>query len=395
MEASMKNGWVLLLSATLAACAGSPVAVDRPNTLFQDNLFAPASVPVTAADLFELSPEMHRYLKTEEAAGPLYFQGPQKGLVTALYDKSRLKVDYDAEETRNAAQTFAARTGNCLSLVVMTAAFAKELRIPVRYNRMLVDDSWSRVGDIYFSSAHVNVTLGNPSTWHKVVDFEGADLTVDFLGAADIRGRPFVPIREGTVVAMYMNNRSAEALARGQLDDAYWWARAAIVQDPKFLNSYNTLGAVYFLHGNLPQAEQALTRVLVAEPENPQVMSNLALVLKTEGRVDEASALTRRLDEMQPFPPFYFFNLGLVAMRHGEYQAAKKLFTREIERDPYYHEFHFWLAVADIDLGNLEEGRAQLALAMQNSANRKQHELYAAKLDRIKATHPDPGTSLY
>ena len=103
----MRNSWVLLLSATLAACASAPV-VDRPNTLLQDNLFAPASEPITAADLFVLSPEMHAYLKTEEAAGPLYFQGPQQGLVTALYDKSRLKVDYDAEETRDAAQTFAA-----------------------------------------------------------------------------------------------------------------------------------------------------------------------------------------------------------------------------------------------------------------------------------------------
>ena len=384
----MRNAWVLLLSATLAACASAPV-VDRPNTLFQDDLFAPASVPITAADLFALSPEMHRYLKTE-AAGPLYFEGSQRGLITALYDKSRLKLDYDAEETRNAAQTFTARTGNCLSLVVMTAAFAKELKLPVRYNRMLVDDSWSRVGDIYFSSAHVNVTLGDPTTWHRVVDFGGSsELTIDFLGGAAVRGRPFVPIQEHTVVAMYLNNRSAEALAQGQLDDAYWWARAAIVQDPKFLNSFNTLGAVYFLHGNLPQAEAALTRVLVAEPENPQVMSNLALILKTEGHVDEANALTRKLDELQPFPPFYFFNLGLAAMRHGEYQAAKKLFTREIERDPYYHEFHFWLAIADLNLGNLDEGRAQLALAMETSTNRKQHELYAAKLDRIKASHPD------
>ena len=383
----MKKEWVLLFSATLAACASAPV-VDRPDTLFQDRLFAAPSVPISVADLFALSPEMRHYLKVEIAA-PLYLQGRQRGLVSALYDKNQLKLDYDAEETRNAAQTFAAKAGNCLSLVIMTGALAKELRLPVHYRRVLVDDAWSRIGDIYFSSAHVNVTLGNPSTWTQVVDFAGASITIDFLGVESIRDRAFIEIQENTIAAMYENNQAAEALAQGRIDDAYWWARAAITQDPRFLNSYNTLGAVYLLHGNLPQAEGALKRVLAVEPENPQVMSNLVLVLKGEDRADEAKVLDAKLEQLQPFPPFFFFNLGLAAMRSGDYQAARKLFTREIERDQYYHEFHFWLAAADVNLGNLDEARTQLALAMQNSATRKQHELYAARLDRIRAAHPE------
>ena len=35
-------------------------------------------------------------------------------------------------------------------------------------------------------------------------------------------------IGEDVIVAMYMNNRAVEALARGQIDDAYSWAREAI-----------------------------------------------------------------------------------------------------------------------------------------------------------------------
>jgi len=35
---------------------------------------------------------------------------------------------------------------------------------------------------------------------------------------------------------MYMNNRAVETLARGNLDDAYWWARAAILEDPHFID---------------------------------------------------------------------------------------------------------------------------------------------------------------
>ena len=50
--------------------------------------------------------------------------------------------------TRNAAEAFDARSGNCLSLVIMTAAFAKELGLPVRYQNVFVDEAWSRSGDL-------------------------------------------------------------------------------------------------------------------------------------------------------------------------------------------------------------------------------------------------------
>ena len=68
------------------------------------------------------------------------------------------------EMTRNAAQAFAARSGNCLSLVIMTAAFAKELGLTVAYQKVFVDDTWARTGDIYLSIGHVNVTLAPRKT---------------------------------------------------------------------------------------------------------------------------------------------------------------------------------------------------------------------------------------
>jgi Flp pilus assembly protein TadD len=384
----VKNWHVLWLAAALAACTSAPVVVEHPDYLFQDDRFVAPTEPIKAADVFALSPDMRQYLKTDVAAR-MRIKGLQRGLFDALYDKQQLKLVYDAQVTRNAAQTFAARAGNCLSLVIMTAAFAKEIGVPVRYQRVLVDDAWSRSGDYYFSSAHVNLTLDSRDPGKRTMWWDRASaLTIDFLGPEDIGNRGMEMIDEGTVLAMYMNNRAAEALALERLDDAYWWARAAIVQDPSFLKAYDTLGAVYYRHGNLEQAERVLNRVLALQPQYPQVMSNLVLVLRAEGRFQEAAALALRLDELDPHPPFYFFNLGLVAMRDGDFLAARKLFTREVDRDETYHEFHFWLAAADLRLGKVDEARTQLALAMESSPTHEQHELYAAKLDRIRALQP-------
>jgi tetratricopeptide (TPR) repeat protein len=384
----MKSWSVLLFPLLLTGCASAPAPVAPVDTgyVFRDDLFKAPSVRISADDVFALSPEMKEYLRTDMAE-EFRTKGTRRGLIDALYNRNQLKLSYDAEMTRNAEQTFASRSGNCLSLVIMTAAFAKELDIPIQYQTVLMGEFWSRSGAIYFASSHVNMRLGPPSFGKLVVDDRIAPITIDFLPQEDLHGQRLRVIDEHTIVAMYMNNRAAESLARGQMDDAYWWARTAIEQDPKFLSAYNTLGVVYLQHGNLQQADQLLNHVLQIEPANTLVMSNLALVYSDEGRLDDSKALIHKLEQLEPDPPFYFFNLGLADMRKGDYKAAKTQFKKELARDAYYHEFHFWLAAADLGLGDINDARTELALAMENSATSTDHALYAAKLDHIKSYH--------
>ena len=230
----MKILAVFLLTTLLASCGTSRVNV-RPANVFNDQLFSAATERIDAADVFALSDEMKRYVHTE-IGDQLRAKGRQQGLVDALYNKHQLRVEYDSAKTRNAAQTFRERTGNCLSLVIMTAALARELDMQVGFQRVLADDIWERSGGLYFSIGHVNLTVGKPllSLRNK---FDDAQITVDFLPAGETRGQRTLPLSTETVIAMFMNNRAAEALARGNVSDAYWWAREAIVQDPGFLSA--------------------------------------------------------------------------------------------------------------------------------------------------------------
>ncbi|MEO7493889.1 MAG: hypothetical protein ABIT83_04005, partial [Massilia sp.] len=151
----------VLSPALLSGCAsappmppGAPVA-----TLFADAQFAPASEPVTAKGLFDLSDEMKAYLRTREFTSLVKAKGVEQGLVDSLYQKGELNLDYDSGKTREAASTFASRSGNCLSLVIMTAAFAKELGSFVYYQNVLTDPSWSRDKNLQMVSHHVNVSF--------------------------------------------------------------------------------------------------------------------------------------------------------------------------------------------------------------------------------------------
>jgi tetratricopeptide (TPR) repeat protein len=370
----------------LAACATAP-APPQTDQLLNDRLFNASSVRVSPADVFALTPEMKRYLETD-VARVVRARGPQRGLFEALYDRGQLKLEYDAAMTRNASEAFAVRAGNCLSLVIMTAAFAKEMGLTVRYQNVFGDETWSRNGDFYLSIGHVNLSLGRNHVETPFSRNQSDPLTIDFLPPAPNHSLRTWVIEEPTIIAMYMNNRAVEALTAGQVDDAYWWAREAILQEPRFLSGYNTLGVVYQRHGNLREAQRTFELILEREPANTRAMSNLALVLHDQGNLAAAAELNRKLERMEPDPPFGYFKRGLAAMQSGDYKVAKEMFSKEVDRAAYYHEFHFWLALAYVGLGEMEPARKHMMIAIENSTTRKDHEIYAAKLGRIQAMVP-------
>lgn len=383
---------VVLLSLLLTACASAPPA-PRDGRFFDDAQFRPPTEAIRVDDVFALSPAMRDYLDAQVAA-PAQKRGRQNALVDALYTKGELRLEYDSQMTRNAAQAFEARSGNCLSLVIMTAAFAKALDLPVTFQKVFVDDEWARSGDLYLAIGHVNLTLGKRKTdeggfgyrvGKKPAESEG--MTIDFLPPDDMRRMRTREIGEDAILAMYMNNRAVEALARDRIDDAYWWAKASVAQSTEFLVAYNTLGAVYRQHGNVRDAEAVLRYVLEREPDNTQAMGNLVAVLRDQGRRDDAERLAARLEKLDPEPAFVYFNRGIEAFNRGDMVAAKDAFAREVARVPDYHEFQFWLGVTLLRLGDVDAARRHLTLAMRNSTSRHDHDLYAAKLDRLTHVH--------
>ncbi len=368
-------------AALLTGCAGTPPAPPRTD-VFLDAAFQPPSTPIDAQAALQLSPAMKRFAETEMAA-EIRSKGVREGLIDALYTRGRLQLDYDSEITRTAAEAFDARRGNCLSLVLMTAAFARHLNLPVQLNSVYLEESWTRSNGIFFVAGHVNVSLGrapNRSAGRVAVFGDPELMTIDFLPPDQIRRNRSRVIDESTILAMFQNNRAAEALMQGRVDDAYWWARAAVVTDSRWLAAYNTLAVLYRRKGLYDPAEHALRVVLEREPLNVQAMSNLVLVLSDLGRREEAQALAQQLAQVQPVPPYKFFDEGVAAMKAGDFAAARQLFRKEVARAAYVPEFHFWLALANYGLGDLPGARGAITKALQNSATTHDRELYGAKL---------------
>jgi Tfp pilus assembly protein PilF len=372
--------------ALLAGCAAAPPA-GLPPGLLNDALFGHPAPPPDAPAVFSLSPAMLHEVQALLARTPRAADRP-RALLDALRAIDGLKLDYDASFTRNAAQAHAARAGNCLSLVVMTAALARAMGLEVGFQATHSGEAISREADLILRTGHVNLVLGAE---RRTGTFDGSAMArndvrwvVDFMPAELLRGQRMDRIDERRVLAMFMNNRAVETLIEQRPAEAYAWVREALRQDAAYAAAVNTLGVVYQRAGHLAAAAAAFEQALVHDVRHVAAISNLVPVLRALGRQVEAARWAERLVALEPYPPGHFLVQGQVAMAERQYRLARRLFQQELAQAGPSHDVHFWLAQAHWALGEAGQARTHLQAAMAWSANPSQQARYAAKLQALQ-----------
>jgi Tfp pilus assembly protein PilF len=382
----MVTAMAAALSTALGGCAS--VAPPSPTPLLHDALFDHPPRPADADAVFSLSPAMQAHLDRLR----LQTRRPEDlplALAESLYQPGGLRLDYDASITRNAAEAFDARSGNCLSLVVMTTALARGLGLEVSFQDVRSDDQFRHEGDLTLRTGHVNLVLGErprPQYGRSAqADLVLRQLVIDFLPQQTARGLPVAPIGQPQVLAMFMNNRAVEALLAHAPAQAYAWVREALRHDPGSAAAYNTLGVVYQRGGHLVPAAAAYEQVLAFDDRQVAAMVNLAQVRRAQGRDAEARAWEQRRAALEPKPPFHFLRLGQAALAAGDLALARAHFQRELRSQPESHEAWFGLARVHLAQGDHAQAEQALRQALAASATVGEQARYAGKLGALKA----------
>ncbi len=378
--------------ALLCGCSTPPPVAPLAGLLRDDAYPGPSPAVPAAESLFALSPAMRAFIADHGLASPLLHE-PRRALLDALMrpragrtgTAGSLRLEYDASRTRTAAEAFEARAGNCLSLVIMTAAFAAELGVAAAFQAVESDEYLSRSGALTLASSHVNVVLGPPRARGRADGGDSALLVVDFIADRELGLQRTRPLARHTVVAMYFNNRAAEWLVAGRPEQAYWHVREALRHDPGFLGAINTLGVVHQRAGLSEAAEQAFRHALQADPEFVAALGNLVALLKAQRRDSEALPLGQRLAQLQPQPPFHWLHAGRAALAAGDASGALALMRRELRRQPDQHEVHLALADVHLRLGDRSAAEHHLARAAELSPLQDDRRRYGAKLERLRA----------
>lgn len=123
----------------------------------------------------------------------------------------------------------------------------------------------------------------------------------------------------------------ADILEQGAQARDYY--QCALKVQPGLAMLHTNLGFSYYLEGEYPQAERALTRAVNQDPQYRRAWSNLGLLYYRWGRKSEALAALRKNGSQAEA----LNDLGYIAMMEGAYDEAGSLFQRAIDASPRYY----------------------------------------------------------
>ena len=159
-----------------------------------------------------------------------------------------------------------------------------------------------------------------------------------------------------------------------------------IEQNPEFTEFYLALGFCFYKGGDSPTAETVYRRVLEIDPENKCAIRNLEVISNGEGTIshtipegeevvecngleenlvdfelayldkqsNEVKSILKKIFEATPENYEVLLSLSTMTIQLGEFQTAKDLINKAIELDNTAPEAWSQLALAELNLSNLE-----------------------------------------
>lgn len=194
-------------------------------------------------------------------------------------------------------------------------------------------------------------------------------------------GEPRVTVaidpRRDEVAAREANDRGAELLTKGKLDEAAKQFQKAIAAHPFFGPAHNNLGAVYELQKRFYPAALSYQQAAKLMPKQAEPVNNLGMVMEKTMRLEEAVRHYRDALELDPKNPIITGNLARVYARMGK-------------RDGEYRDLLMLLVARDQRPEWQEWAREQLVLMAVTTQPSTQPTTIPAGIDRKQPPGPKP-----
>lgn len=374
-------GWKSLAVGTCIALIGGcastipeqPAAVDPHWLLSGSAIFgepvAPSELPED--DILGLGPEMREYL-----ANVVPDARPQQRLAALLkgFEQRDFTVEYRADQTLTAAETYRQEVGNCMAFTVMMVAMARELGADAYFNQVEVPPVWGHDEEQTFVVyRHINM-VSESNRGRRVVDFN--------LAAYD----PVYDQRELTdneAFAQYYSNRGLEWMAQGEMREAFRYLRKALELRPGDSDLWANLGAFYSRNGQYTAAEQSYLQALQLDSRHTIAMSNLERLYRQQQQFELADYYAEKARFHRERNPYYLYYQARNAYEHGDFKSAKRQLKRAIWQYENDHRFHFLMGLTSYRLGDYENSKTYFTEAFSLVDNPATERAYSRKLDYL------------
>jgi len=294
-------------------------------------------------------------------------------LLRAIISDGSFGLEYQ-ESTRTAADTFASRSGNCLSFTNMFIAMARATGQDARYQEVDIPPDWSMSGDTFVLSRHVNIHIDLGASGEHVVDFNIDDFKSTYTRR---------DISDQRAFAHFYNNKGVEALQTERYGEAFDNLRMALQFDREFAAGWSNLGSLYNRVGYSAHAEAAYLEALRIEPRMLLAMSNLSHLYEAMGDDERAEYYRDRVTYHRNRNPYYRYSLARQAFLDRDYELAIDHLEFAVRKKKWEDSFYFLMGLSYLQLGDEAEARRWLEKAESVAEDNALKRNYQSKIDLL------------
>lgn len=330
-------------------------------------------------DIFRLNAEAKHFIRKTMGL----MRRPEEkmeALIYGVFDRSKMNLLYRGDANTLASETFNNRAANCLSLSIMMYALATEAGFDVKFQEIMVPEYWTRRQGFTLLNGHINLKVSTKNT-NTAFTFYRPAYQVDFDPQVARKSLPKKIVSKQDVVAMFYNNKGADAILKGDYDTAYAYFSSALTLMPKFQSAWINLGILYRQKGLFEQAEQAYKFALSNNDKSLTAWENLAHLYRLTDRAEEADVILAKVQRARSRNPYYHLNLGEEQLERKNWDEALDHFKHALALDRSKHEVYFGLAKVYFELGELKRSERFLKQAKLNADSRQIAGKYQNKLN--------------
>lgn len=381
--------WFLSCVLYFAGCASqdsSGIEEAPTASVFRDDLF-PAYMLRPVEDpqaIFALNSDAQEFVNRTQSD----IRSPReniRNLVNHIFDHAALGLSYQSAANTDASTTFARRQANCLSLSIMTYAMARYAGLSPQFYQVDIPEYWTRREGVNLLNGHINLRI-SPFKRPNDIVFSEAFADVDFDPQEARNDFTREPISRNRVIAMFYNNKGADALLADSYSNAYRYFKAALDTDATLSQAWVNLGVLYRRLDENTSAQASYQRALDVNPQHLTAWENLAILYAATGRENDAKRIQDRLARERQENPFYHTMLGEDALAAGNPEQALSHFRTALRLDRHQHVIYFGLAKAYAALGDTAKARTQLAKAARLVPDENLRVRYQSKLLALQSS---------
>ena len=382
---------VSIVLALLSGCQSPPgykqAATEFNSSLYLDEKFENHNTVYIESEetIFALDDDM-KVMVAEKLINERDNRKKAKKLLKHFFNSEQVSLAYNAGANVIASHAYQNKEANCLSLTIMAYAIAKAADLDVVFQSVKVPEYWVRNGKMNMLTGHVNLRVMERRSPNKVVFFDRSIAEIDFDPYVVKKLFPKKVISKNTIIAMFYNNKGANAMVEGDYITAYAYLRAATEIDPEFSSAWGNLGILYRFNGYEQQAIDTYQYAININRDNLTAMANLSMLLHVNGEYEQAKSLDNFIMRQRANNPYYYALLADEKFYLGAYNEAIHHYRKAIKLNKNIHEFYFGLAKVYYMLDDIEKAQSYMKKAIAKNRIKQLDKQYVAKLDVLRQT---------